>query len=66
MAVFVGLISAYAVFMAALLSNPLKLLFAGAAAGVATLAVFLVFEGWTRYGTDIFLSAVQNGIAWCF
>jgi len=32
---------------------------------VASLAiVLLAFDGWVRHGTDIFLSAVQSGIAW--
>ncbi len=36
-------------------------------ASCATLFVVLItFDGWMRHGTDIFLSAVQNGIAWCF
>ena len=36
------------------------------ALAVASLAiVLLAFDGWVRHGTDIFLSTVQSGIAWC-
>lgn len=48
------------------MSAPMKILTAAAATGGALLLVLLTFEGWMRYGTDIFLSAVQSGIAWCF
>ncbi|WP_244473508.1 hypothetical protein [Rhizobium sp. Leaf262] len=52
--------------MRELLASPVKLLgFAAATFGALLLVVF-TFEGWVRYGTDIFLSSVQNGIAWCF
>jgi hypothetical protein len=54
------------VSMSALLANPLKLVLAAAAAGVAIIVVLLALDGWMKHGTDIFLSAVQNGIAWCF
>lgn len=51
--------------MRVLLSNPVKMLAAVVATGAATLLVVWTFDGWMRHGTDIFLSAVQSGIAWC-
>ncbi|MGV1752364.1 hypothetical protein [Agrobacterium sp. CG674] len=44
----------------------MKMLGAAAATGAALLAVVLTFQGWMRHGTDIFLAAVQSGVAWCF
>lgn len=25
----------------------------------------LAFEGWMRHSTDIFITAIESGIAWC-
>jgi hypothetical protein len=52
--------------MRELLASPVKMLgIAVATSGALLLAIF-TFQGWIRHGTDIFLSSVQSGIAWCF
>ncbi|WP_236765532.1 hypothetical protein [Agrobacterium tumefaciens] len=51
--------------MNALVANPLKFILASLAVGASLAVVLLAFDGWVRHGTDIFLSAVQSGIAWC-
>ncbi len=52
--------------MRELLASPVKMLgIAAATCGALLLAIF-TFQGWIRHGTDIFLSSVQSGIAWCF
>ncbi|MCZ4428546.1 hypothetical protein O3S81_02410 [Agrobacterium sp. SOY23] len=51
--------------MKALTSHPLKFILASLAAAASLAIVLLAFDGWVRHGTDIFLSAVQSGIAWC-
>ncbi|KAA3512351.1 hypothetical protein CPJ18_07845 [Agrobacterium rosae] len=55
----------YICAMRVLLTGPMKLLAAALATGAALFVVLLTFDGWMRHGTDIFLSAVQGGIAWC-
>ncbi|MFK0384466.1 hypothetical protein [Rhizobium sp. RM] len=49
-----------------LLSSPLKFALAGIATAAGLAVVLLTFDGWVKHGTDIFLSAVQSGISWCF
>ncbi|WP_425672931.1 hypothetical protein [Agrobacterium sp. M50-1] len=51
--------------MNALVSHPLKFILASLAAIASLAVVLLAFDGWVRHGTDIFLSTVQSGIAWC-
>ncbi len=51
--------------MNTLVSHPLKFILASLAALASLAIVILAFEGWVRHGTDIFLSALQSGIAWC-
>jgi hypothetical protein len=51
--------------MNGLVSNPLKFILASLAAMASLAIVLLAFDGWVRHGTDIFLSTVQSGIAWC-
>ncbi|WP_170063925.1 hypothetical protein [Agrobacterium bohemicum] len=51
--------------MKSVLAGPLKVLGVTVATGAALLLAVLTFQGWMRHGTDIFLSAVQSGIAWC-
>lgn len=51
--------------MNGLVSNPLKFILASLAAMASLAIVLLAFDGWVRHGTDIFLSAVQSGVAWC-
>lgn len=52
--------------MNALFSSPLKFALGGVATAAVVAVVILTFDGWVRHGTDIFLSAVQSGISWCF
>ncbi|MBD8686968.1 MULTISPECIES: hypothetical protein [unclassified Rhizobium] len=49
-----------------LLTAQMKLLYAAVATVGVSLALVLTFQGWMRHGTDIFLAAVQSGVAWCF
>lgn len=51
--------------MNALVSNPLKFILASLAVAASLAVVLLAFDGWVRHSTDIFLSTVQSGIAWC-
>ncbi|WP_210163855.1 hypothetical protein [Agrobacterium larrymoorei] len=51
--------------MSALLSHSGKLLLGAVATAAFLYATIATFDGWLRHGTDIFLSAVQSGIAWC-
>ncbi|MGQ8632482.1 hypothetical protein ACUTJJ_13515 [Agrobacterium sp. DKPNP3] len=51
--------------MNTLVSHPLKFILASLATLASLAIVILAFEGWVRHGTDIFLSALQSGIAWC-
>lgn len=51
--------------MSALLSHSGKLLLGAVATAAFLYATIATFDGWMRHGTDIFLSAVQSGIAWC-
>lgn len=51
--------------MKALTFHPLKFILASLAAAASLAIVLLAFDGWVRHSTDIFLSAVQSGIAWC-
>ena len=51
--------------MKALTSHPLKFILASLAAAASLAIVLLAFDGWVRHSTDIFLSTVQSGIAWC-
>ena len=51
--------------MNALVSHPLRFILAGLSVVASLAVVLLAFDGWVRHGTDIFLSAVQSGIAWC-
>ncbi|WP_165826175.1 MULTISPECIES: hypothetical protein [Rhizobium] len=38
-----------------------------AALGLAgLLAAFLIFLGWMRFGSEIFLSLIDSGLAYCF
>jgi hypothetical protein len=65
LAVFVLMQTGYNRRMNALVSNPLKFILASLAVAASLAVVLLAFDGWVRHGTDIFLSAVQSGIAWC-
>ncbi len=51
--------------MSAHLSNSLKFFVAGVAAAASLAIALLAFNGWMRHSTDIFLSAIQSGMAWC-
>jgi hypothetical protein len=51
--------------MKVLSNGPMKFLAAALATATALFLVVLTFQGWMRHGTDIFLSAMQSGIAWC-
>ncbi|MBB3945781.1 hypothetical protein GGQ73_001716 [Rhizobium skierniewicense] len=51
--------------MKSVLASQFKMLGFAVATGAALLLAVLTFQGWMRHGTDIFLSAVQSGIAWC-
>ncbi|CVI61527.1 MULTISPECIES: hypothetical protein [Agrobacterium] len=65
LAVFALTQTGYDGHMNALVSNPLKFVLASLAVAASLAVVLLAFDGWVRHGTDIFLSTVQNGIAWC-
>ncbi|MBA4776030.1 hypothetical protein KHC17_18290 [Agrobacterium salinitolerans] len=65
MAVFAPTKTGYDRHMNALVSQPLKFILASLAALASLAVVLLAFDGWVRHGTDIFLSTVQSGIAWC-
>jgi hypothetical protein len=65
LAVFASAQTGYKRDMKALTSHPLKFILASLAAAASLAIVLLAFDGWVRHGTDIFLSAVQSGIAWC-
>ncbi|NTF07883.1 hypothetical protein G6L37_17165 [Agrobacterium rubi] len=43
-----------------------KMLGIAVATGCAMLLAIVTFQGWMGHGTDIFLAAVQGGVAWCF
>ncbi|OCJ55421.1 hypothetical protein A6U92_02125 [Agrobacterium rubi] len=49
-----------------LVTRQTKMLGIAAATGCAMLLAIVTFQGWMRHGTDIFLAAVQSGVAWCF
>ena len=65
LAVFVLVQTGYNRRMNTLVANPLKFILASLAVAASLAVVLLAFDGWVRHGTDIFLSAVQSGIAWC-
>lgn len=65
LAVFAPTQTGYDRHMNALVSHPLKFILASLAAVASLAIVLLAFDGWVRHGTDIFLSTVQSGIAWC-
>ncbi|MCZ7938564.1 hypothetical protein [Agrobacterium salinitolerans] len=65
LAVFAPTKTGYDRHMNALVSQPLKFILASLAALASLAVVLLAFDGWVRHGTDIFLSTVQSGIAWC-
>ncbi|WP_236774601.1 hypothetical protein [Agrobacterium tumefaciens] len=65
LAVFVPVQTGYNRRMNTLVANPLKFILASLAVAAWLAVVLLAFDGWVRHGTDIFLSAVQSGIAWC-
>lgn len=65
LAVFALMQTGYDGHMNALVSHPLKFILASLAAVASLAIVLLAFDGWVRHGTDIFLSTVQSGIAWC-
>ncbi|WP_445542493.1 hypothetical protein [Agrobacterium sp. DKPNP3] len=65
MAVFATVETGYHRHMNTLVSHPLKFILASLATLASLAIVILAFEGWVRHGTDIFLSALQSGIAWC-
>jgi hypothetical protein len=37
-----------------------------AALFIAGLVLLAAFAGWSRFGTDILLSAAASGLSWCF
>ncbi len=49
-----------------LVTRQTKMLGIAVATGCAMLLAIVTFQGWMRHGTDIFLAAVQSGVAWCF
>ncbi|KAA3500890.1 hypothetical protein DXM27_17025 [Rhizobium rhizogenes] len=65
MAVFASVQKGYDGSMKALTFHPLKFILASLAAAASLAIVLLAFDGWVRHSTDIFLSTVQSGIAWC-
>ncbi|WP_421402394.1 hypothetical protein [Agrobacterium fabrum] len=65
LAVFALVETGYHKHMDALTSHPLKFILASLAAVASLAIVLLAFDGWVRHSTDIFLSTVQSGIAWC-
>lgn len=65
LAVFASVQKGYDGGMSALVSNPLKFVLASLAVVASLAIVLLAFDGWVRHSTDIFLSTVQSGIAWC-
>ncbi|AQS61293.1 hypothetical protein B0909_02700 [Rhizobium rhizogenes] len=65
LAVFALAQTGYNRSMKALTSHPLKFILASLAAAASLAVVLLAFDGWVRHSTDIFLSTVQSGIAWC-
>ncbi|WP_350297335.1 hypothetical protein [Agrobacterium arsenijevicii] len=65
LAVFALVQTGYNRCMNALVSNPLKFILASLGVAASLAVVLLAFDGWVRHSTDIFLSAVQSGIAWC-
>ncbi|PZP52916.1 MAG: hypothetical protein DI595_05410 [Agrobacterium fabrum] len=65
LAVFAPVQTGYNRRMNALTSHPLKFILASLAAVASLAVVLLAFDGWVRHSTDIFLSTVQSGIAWC-
>lgn len=65
LAVFAPAQKGYDGDMNALVSNPLKFVLASLAVAASLAVVLLAFDGWVSHSTDIFLSTVQSGIAWC-
>ncbi|MES5044002.1 hypothetical protein ABVB72_01820 [Rhizobium nepotum] len=65
LAVFAPMQTGYDGDMNAIVSNPLKFILASLAVAASLAVVLLAFDGWVRHSTDIFLSTVQSGIAWC-
>lgn len=65
LAVFALTQTGYDEHMNTLVSHPLKFILASLAVAASLAIVLLAFDGWVRHSTDIFLSTVQSGIAWC-